>query len=63
MPDPTNLTGLRKSPIFRLKGLKDGLIYPNPELSPENCIEVSNIDFSELQVAANRKGKEKFNTS
>lgn len=63
MPNPTNLTGIRKSPIFRMRGLKDRLVYPNQELSPENCIEVSNINFSEQELASSRKGKEKYNTA
>jgi len=63
MPDPTNLTGIRKSQIFRIRGLKDRLVYPNRDLTPENCIEVSNINFSEQELAASRKGKEKFNTT
>ena len=63
MPNPTNLVGIRKSPIFRIRGLKDRLVYPNPELTPENCVEVSNINFSEQELAASRKGKEKFNTA
>ena len=63
MPNPTNLTGLKKSPIFRMRGLRDGLIYPNENLTPEHCIGVTNIDFSEQQIAASRKGKDKFNTT
>ena len=63
MPDPTNLTGLKKSPIIRIRGLKDRLVYPNKELTPENCVVVSNINFSERGIAASRGGKEKFNTT
>ena len=60
---PVNKTSLEKSPIYRLKGLKDRLVYPHPELSPENCIVISNINFSEKNLASSRNGYEKYNTT
>tara|TARA_Y100001970_G_scaffold30769_1_gene38215 strand:+ start:2576 stop:4162 length:1587 start_codon:yes stop_codon:yes gene_type:complete len=63
MPDPTNLTSLKKSPFFRLKGLKDRNVYPNDRTTPENCAEISNMNFSESGIAASRNGKTKYNSS
>ena len=63
MPDPTNLTSVKKSAVFRLKGLKDRLIYPNENFTPESSSEVNNMDFSERNIAATRRGKAKFNTT
>jgi hypothetical protein len=63
MAQPLNKTSLEKSPIYRLRGLKDRLVYPHPELSPENCIVISNINFSEKNLAASRHGYEKYNTT
>ena len=63
MPDPTNLTSVKKSAVFRLKGLKDRLIYPNENFTPESSSEVNNMDFSERNIAATRRGKSKFNTT
>ncbi len=62
MAQPLNKTSLEKSPIYRLRGLKDRLVYPHPDLSPENCIVISNINFSEKNLAASRHGYEKYNT-
>ena len=63
MAQPLSKTSLEKSPIYRLRGLKDRLVYPHPELSPENCIVVSNINFSEKNLATSRNGYEKYNTT
>jgi len=63
MAQPVSKPSLEKTQIYRLRGLKDRLVYPNPDLTAENCRTVSNVNFSEQQLASSRNGYEKYNST
>ncbi len=63
LPEPRVFPDLQRSPIFVFKGLRDMLSYPQPELTQEHSVDMSNIDLSEQRLARRRSGYEKFNTS
>ena len=48
------------SQIFLIRGQKSRWKYPNPNLSPENCEILTNVNISEEGVAKSRFGYEKF---
>ena len=51
------------SGIFLIKGQKSRWRYPNPNLSPENCEVLTNVNISEEGVAKSRFGYNKYSTT
>ena len=60
--NPTISASLQTSQIFRLRGMKS-LFYPDAALTPENCVTISNVNFSEMRTVDVRHGSAKFNTN
>ena len=56
LPEPRVFPDLQPSPIFVFKGLRDMLSYPQPELTQEHSVDMSNIDLSEQRLARRRSG-------
>ena len=60
--NPTITPGLQTSPIFRLKGMKS-LFYPDTALTPEHCVLIKNVNFTEQRTVDVKGGSSKFNSA
>ena len=60
--NPTITPSLQTSPIFRLKGMKS-LFYPDMALTPEHCVLIKNVNFTEQRTVDVKGGSAKFNSA
>ena len=60
--NPNITASLQTSQIFRLKGLKS-LFYPDLALTPEHCVNITNVNFSETRTVDVKNGSAKFNSA
>ena len=63
MANNPNITpSLQTSQIFRLKGQRS-LFYPDLALTPEHCVTIRNVNFTEQRTVDVKNGSIKFNTN
>ena len=60
--NPNIAPSLQTSPIFRLKGQR-ALFYPDPDLTPEHCVTIKNVNFTDQRTVDVKAGSVKFNTN
>ena len=60
--EPRIRRGVVSSPVFRIRGLKP-FFYPHPELSPENCVTLLNVNLTVEDVFVSRNGYTPFNAA
>ena len=60
--EPSIRRGVQTSRVYRIRGLKP-LFYPHPQLSPENCVTIKNINITLEDVVESRKGYAYYNSN
>tara|TARA_Y100001951_G_scaffold88955_1_gene80925 strand:- start:642 stop:2231 length:1590 start_codon:yes stop_codon:yes gene_type:complete len=60
--NPNIAPSLQTSQIFRIRGQKS-LFYPDQALTPEHCVTISNVNFTEQRTVDIKDGSAKYNTN